>query len=344
MVVFFPFQKPVNPFLDEIEPYFDGEFIFDHYYNSHLYKNIDVVHLHWPEILFDSKLPTENQIQDFKLHFTQWKAKYKIAYTFHNLKPHTSSCKHYKDLYKFIALNVNVVVHFGKTSIIEFKKSYSESLADNVVIEHPLYLNTSNNVTQKTAKAYFGLNLKAKVVLVFGEVRTRKEQKLILQTFKKLRIRKKVLLVPTMRKFRLKNDLGWKIAAIYNKLRFTFFNLKLKYILSNSVVDSQQIQYYFNAADVVFIPRTNALNSGVLYMAARFNKKIVAPSTGNIGEVAESLKQKTFKTHDTNAISNAIKETLIDENPASIYEMTILKMHPKNVAQKHFELYNSLVE
>jgi len=343
MVVFFPFEKPVNPFLEEIEHYFSGTFIFDHYSKLHLYNTVDIIHLHWPEILFDSKLPSQDQFEDFKKHFNTWKSKYKIVYTLHNTKPHISKSVLFIKLYKLISNSVDAVVHFADFSKQEFLLKYPNSIAQHYIIDHPLYLNVPNKIGKEQAKAHFGLDKNTKVVLVFGEIRTKQERQLVLKTFKKLDVKNKFLIASNIGKFRLKKRFGWKLNHLYNKQSLKHYNNKKTYLLENKIVGSNDIQYYFNAADVVFIPRVNSLNSGVLYLACRFNKQIVAPQVGNIKEIATHLKQETYNPKSSTSAKNAIKKSLLNiEN--NIYDLSIETMHPKIVAKKHYNLYKELNE
>jgi hypothetical protein len=335
-------MRPVNPFLNEIELFFDGTFIFDHYSKLHLYKTIDIIHIHWPEVLFDSKRPTSVQAEDFIEHFFKWKTNYKIVFTLHNLKPHVSKSVLYDKLYTTISNNVDVVVHFAKPSIEIFIAKYQESKASHVVIEHPLYLSTPNTISKLSARAYLKINKNKKVVLVFGQIRTKEEREFVFKTFKRLKLKQKFLLVTSLGKFRTKFNFGWKISNFVNKLMFKKYNSMSNYFIQNETIQDKDIQNYFNASDVVLIPRLNALNSGVLYLAYRFNKKVVVPNSGNMAEIALNLGQNIFNIKDTESAVSGLENSLTENKTSKTYLKALETMHPKLVAKKHEQLYKSL--
>lgn len=344
MVVFCPFKRPVNPFLNEIERFFSGTFIFDHYSKLHEYENIDIIHIHWPEVLFNSRLPNKEEFKDFIKHFFLWKKDYKIVFTLHNLKPHISKSDLYPKLYEEISNNVDAVVHFANTSINAFKDLYPHSKAEHVVISHPLYLRIPNKVNRQEARAFLKIKDNYKVVLVFGHIRTNKERQFVFNTFKKLKLKDKFLIVSTVGKFKPKLKLGWKISSFTNNYLFKKYNSKSNYIVKNARIKNEEIQYYFNAADVVLIPRENSLNSGVLYLAISFNKKVVAPNLGNIGEVALSLNQKVFEVSNCKSAAFSLEKMLLENNETNILTSVKDIMHPAAVAKKHEELYLSLLQ
>jgi hypothetical protein len=343
MIVFFPFERPVNPFLNEIERYFSGTFIFDHYSKLFQYKNVDVIHIHWPEVLFDSKTPNIEQYNDFLKHFSTWKKDYKIILTLHNLKPHLSKSELYSKLYNEICNNVDVVIHFANNSVKIFNRLYPNSNAKHAVIHHPLYIDIPNEVSKQEARAFLNIEEKYKVVLVFGHIRTKKVREFVLKTFEALKVKYKFLIVSTIGKFKTNFNFGWKINTFVNRYLFYKYNSKSNYILQNNTIQKNEIQNYFNAADVVLIPRLEALNSGVLYLALRFNNKIVAPNIGNIGEVATDLKKTVFDVSNYKTAVKSIEKALIEDNETNNLEVIYNEMHPKSVANKHLKIYNNIL-
>lgn len=344
MVVFYPFKRPVNPFLNEIELFFSGTFIFDHYYKLHKYENVEIIHIHWPEVLFDSKLPDTNSLNDFMKHFFLWKKNYKVVFTLHNLKPHLSKSDLYPNLYKEVSNNADAVVHFANSSIVTFNKLYPKNQAKHVVISHPLYLSIPNNFSREKSRAFLNIKDTYKVVLVFGQIRTKNERQFVFNTFKKLKLKDKFLIISTVGKFKPKLKLGWKLSNFINNYLLKKYNSKPNYIIKNTRINNNEIQYYFNAADVVLIPRVNSLNSGVLYLAASFNKKVVAPDLGNIGEVALSLNQKVFELANSSSAAFSLEKALLETTGINIFSKAKKIMHPSIIAKKHEALYSSLIK
>ena len=53
-------------------------------------------------------------------------------------------------------------------------------------------------------------------------------------------------------------------------------------------MDDNDVQYYFKAADIVFIPRLNTINSAIIPVASFFKRVFVGADIGNIpgGKIA----------------------------------------------------------
>ena len=98
--VFHPFEQPSNFYLKEIEKHFDGFFRFGNINDS--IKEADIIHLHWPEALYNWKEPSERNIQKLEEKIILWKEKHKIIYTRHNEEPHLGGSKNFSRLYNLV--------------------------------------------------------------------------------------------------------------------------------------------------------------------------------------------------------------------------------------------------
>ncbi len=67
------------------------------------------------------------------------------------------------------------------------------------------------------------------------------------------------------------------------------------------------VQIYLKAADLLFIPRFNTLNSGNVALGFTFGKVVIGPGYGVIGETLNKTENPVFDPADLNSVSEAIK-------------------------------------
>jgi glycosyltransferase involved in cell wall biosynthesis len=120
-----------------------------------------------------------------------------------------------------------------------------------------------------------------------------------MQAFKQLNIHNKTLLCSTW-------DLANAGNRLKSKLQRNSYNLRKTYKLFNTFVSDDNVQTYMNAADVLVVPRTAQLNSGLVYLGLSFGKIIVAPDMGNITEVIEQTHNVLFNPNDVNSLKEAM--------------------------------------
>ncbi|RED48364.1 glycosyltransferase family protein [Seonamhaeicola aphaedonensis] len=302
MKVFLPFQRNNNSFIDEIEYYFEGSFIYGDLYD---YKaDYQIVNIHWPEAIFRWQNPTDADLEELERCLKLWKAKSKIVYTCHNTLPHNTQLTNAEKLYYLVLKYADGFIHlgtYGKNQLIntfDFIKNKSHT-----IIPHPLYLKYKKEVKINKAKNYLGVNENAKVVLVFGKIRTKQERKLILGAFGKLNVKNKLLLVSRMPYF-LDWVPSWRLKVLLKKIVRFYYSLFSKYKFFYDFVKKEDVALFFTAADVVFIPRFNHLNSGNVFLAFSYNKTVVGPKTGNI---TENLNNECHYLYDPSSITSASK-------------------------------------
>lgn len=344
MNVFFPFSKPANKFLEEIEPYFEGNFIFDNFSNWKEYKNISIINIHWPEKIFEWKEPSIEELNSFIEVFNEWKKEFIIVYTRHNIYPHYKKTKNFIKLYDFVANNVDAVIHFGNFSIKEFSDRYPNFNGKHRFIEHPLYLQKQKFIPKNEARNHLNIPLNAKVVLVFGYIRSQEEVKLILNSFYNVKTKNKLLFVSKRIKIKAPNWMySYKIKKWYEHLINYSFNLSNGYKFGeNNFVDDKELFFYLNATDVLLIPRIHLLNSGNLYLGFTFNKILIAPDIGNISEKIKNTKNISYNPLKKKSLTYAIEKGLSFKGESANLKNGLLTMDPKIIASKTLNFFNEI--
>ena len=298
----------------------------------------DIIHLHWPEYLFKWEVPTDIELLLLERIFTEWHHKgTKIVVTRHNYLPHRPNPERFIPLYNLVYAHAHAVIHMGQHSEQEYLERYKELIPQKqlqVQIPHPIFTNYPNNVTPEEARKALGIGQNTLVMLVFGTVRTAAEKNLILKAFDAIQQKNKLLFAP-----------GWKFIKAKEPVnRFKWYRVQLskKYRISQEFIPEDQVQYYFKAADFVFLPRTDTLNSGVPFLAAVFDTPIIGFNSGNIDEtlqkdnmlVLNNFNKKTFKTF--------VKKISNGDDSKKKYIHLLKSNSLENVGRKHIDLFNKL--
>ena len=300
----------------------------------------DVIHLHWPEYLFKWNPPTDIELLLLEKVLKNWQENgAKIVITRHNYLPHSPNPERFETLYEVIYKTVDAVIHLGKHSEIEYLERYKNLIPEHQVqaqIPHPIFTNYPNTVSKKEARKHLKIGSNTKVMLVFGEVRKANEKNLVLQAFDAIDIKDKLLLAP-----------GWKFSKAkepINSLKWLKVKQSKKYRITQEFIPNDMLQYYFKAADFVFLQRIDTLNSGVPFLAAFFNTPIVGCKTGNITQVLKANEMPCFNNGKPEQIRRAIKKVFSINQNAD--KLSIIKKgnNPKLIGYQHLELFKSLIK
>jgi hypothetical protein len=172
-------------------------------------------------------------------------------------------------------------------------------------------------------------------MLVFGEVRKASEKNLVLEAFDAIDTKDKLLIAP-----------GWKFSKTkepINSLKWLKVKQSKKYRITQEFIKNQRVQYYFKAANFVFLPRTDTLNSGVPFLAAFFNTPIVGCKTGNITQVLKENGMPSLNVINREQIKTAINQVLLIKEDDANYAFIEKDNQAMVVGEKHLELFNMLI-
>jgi len=310
-------------------------------------STFDIVHLHWPEYISGWKEPDDNFIYKLQTVLNYWHEHSKVVSTRHNFHPHEKDSVQYKKLYELVYKYTHLVIHLGEFSRNDYVEKYKESVFIKIqkqsVIFHPYFTSYKNDINRTKARKYFNIDNDAKLMLVFGNIRNKEENRLIKEVFKKIPYRKILLVTrwykqprPSIRKSFFKYIL-WLINNFH-------IRIKKNYIIESGFVNDDLVQYYFNAADFVFIPRLYSLNSGIIPLAYFFATPILCPNIGNLKEMAELGGNKLFDVN-LNNIKHTIKDLIENKEIYSQkgHSFALSELNPEKIALKLVENYNSIL-
>ena len=303
----------------------------------------DIVHIQWPEELFNWLLVNEDAIKKLKERLVFFKNMgAKIVLTRHNEKPHKINDLGNK-LYETVLNAVDGVIHLGNYSLNHLKTEN----ALNVLIPHVNYNHLVEAFNESKAKQHIGFSKDAFIYMTFGAIRNIEEELQIIEAFNTIKTKKDRLFINNTLLMRRKENYKGKTILYLKHLTKTWLYILKGIKFGQQRLSNNELKYYFNASNVVVIPRIGTLNSGVVFMAMSFGKTIVGPNIGNISELLKQLQNPTFTPLDNLSISQALfsskdvqRRNIGKENK----KYSDQYLAPRVIVKMHLKFYNSLLK
>tara|TARA_R100000935_G_scaffold50402_1_gene76263 strand:+ start:9816 stop:10859 length:1044 start_codon:yes stop_codon:yes gene_type:complete len=336
MIIFLPFKKELNTYLDEIQRYSQYTFVYENYKKYTATYNI--VNVHWPEAIFDWFEPTDEQLADLRNEINKWKKNSVLIYTKHDVERHKGMTPNFTKLFELIEQNTDVFIHLGNYSKEYYQEKYPN--ATHKIVFHPLYENSFMISSKSEAREKLNIDQEALVIISPGSIRNFAERNLVISSFKKLKVKNKVLIATNMRS-EIKYDFRGRVKLkkffdirSYFVNRFKNNHQPPRFIFSYNRINANEMALKMSAADIVLIPRIKILNSGNLFLGLTFNKIVVGPATGNIEEQLNLLRLPVFDSNSISSVTQAIEKGIVLNNSGYVIpNKDLSKFKPENVAK-----------
>lgn len=273
----------------------------------------DIVHLQWPEEVFRWKNPAPADVEAFERQLLRLKSRgIPIVYTRHNTLPHHGNPLVAK-AYALAEKYADAVVHLGDYSLREFIGKHPESEQVQVVIPHHIYEGLYDmDITRDAGRRALGIPADRLVVLAFGAFRHAQERRLVWGAFRRLHFPAKFLLAPRLWPYTRHGSRLKGLKRLVGLMLYTaahtvegFFDSRIT--SARPLIPDEQLPYYLAAADVVFIQRTDILNSGNVPLALSFGRVVTGPDSGNIGGLLARTGNPTFDPADPRSVDIALE-------------------------------------
>lgn len=301
----------------------------------------DVLHLHWPEKLFQFKEPVEQDLHRIERRLAEWKnTPCAMVATIHNRYPHYRDTAPFRRLYELVYGAVDGVVHMGRASRTEMNAKYPALRGvPSWVIPHPVYSLLPDTLSAEEARAELGISPSAYVCLAFGRLREEREGGLLLKAFLRLRMRNKRLLFICRQ--------VWPESYLSRLARRAVVRLHPSIMFRATYVPDEQIQIYLKCADVLVIPRFETLNSGHVPLGFTFGRVVVGPDTGVVGELLRDTGNPVYEPGNAAGLAEALAAARRGAR-AGLGERNrrygAKNWSPSEVARGHAEMYQRCVE
>ena len=275
----------------------------------------DIIHLHWPELLVKSQLADMSRIDLLKeWHFEKVTASLrrkktdgaKIITTVHNEKPHKDASGQFENFYSEIYDLSDGFIHMGNFSKEMLLEDYSEESKSKLhaVIPHGSYNYFPSGLKRSECREKLKIQENEKLILTFGAVRSKKELELGIDAFNRADIGHSMYLIAGSIPHPYRSQPEHFI--VRKKLYTNIFNDRIK--THEKTIAPDEVQIYLKAADLVFIPRFNTLNSGNIALGFTFGKVVIGPDYGVIGEILNQTGNPVFDPTHLQSVSNAISK------------------------------------
>ena len=220
----------------------------------------------------------------FQMFFLKYILKIKIVWTFHNLYPHTNYQRNlHIRVQRCFAKYVSVIRIFSEKSLASAMQILNMQAEKFHICSEGSYIGYyPNTVSKEDARIYLKIDPFKKVFLFFGLITPYKG---ILELIREFKFENSILICA-----------GKVMDANYFKLLQNAANDHI--LFHNQFISAENVQYFFNAADVVVLPFIEIENSGSLILAMGFKKPIIAPATKVISERLQGQEDLLFQAGD----------------------------------------------
>lgn len=346
MKILLPFKKDQNPYLDELIIHSKHTYVYDNFRNYD--TTFKIVNIHWPEALFEWYEPTSENLRELEENIKNWKKNSFIVYTKHDEVRHKKMTPNFQRLFALIEENTDLYIHLGSYSKNLYEKKYPK--AQHKIVNHPLYQNSFEPYKKPIARRLLKISQNAFVVTVPGKIRNRKERKLVLNSFKFLPEKDKVLIATNMRKdseIHFPGRIRLKKIFDIKKYRETQFIEKYQppsYLFNYGQLARDEFALRISAADIIFVPRINIWNSGNVFLAYTFKKIVVGPATGNIEEHLINMGMPIFNPDSIDDVVKAIEEgRKLQESGYYPNDSMLEEFSPSVLSKKLDQIFENLV-
>jgi glycosyltransferase involved in cell wall biosynthesis len=207
----------------------------------------------------------------------------KLAWTPHNIIPHDSKyLAIHRFCRRFFARNMTWIRLFSKKTVpaaaLEFKCA-----ADKFkIIPEGSYVDYyPNSVDREAARHQLNIGAQKKVMLYLGLIKPYKGITTLIECFKKYSDENAVLIIAG-------RIMDTKYGEHIKNL------IESRIILIDRFIKDDELQVYFNAADIVVLPFKKIENSGSAILAMGFKKAVIAPQMGVLAERLENQPELLY--------------------------------------------------
>ncbi|MDQ3142567.1 MAG: glycosyltransferase [Bacteroidota bacterium] len=199
----------------------------------------------------------------------------KLVWSLHNILPHDEKTVGFElFIRKYFASLCHWIRVFGQGSVHKAMEKLNIGANKIIVLPEGNYIDYyPNNITKEAAREYLKLTDQHFVLLFIGSLRPYKGILELIDSFN-----------------RCKQE-NWKLIIAGDTLDTKYMDKISKKILNNQDiqfyshhVESNRIQYFMNAANIVVLPYLEIENSGSVILAMGFKKAVIAPRKGLISE------------------------------------------------------------
>jgi glycosyltransferase involved in cell wall biosynthesis len=286
-------------------------------------KGYRIIHVHWLYIF-----PLGSVMKGF-YYFCKGLG-IKVIWEMHNILPHGYVENDKNNCQWFYEKADAIIFHSGDD--IQRAKALFSTDTDKIhtIIPHGNFNGSyENTISKKEARRHLSIPDDDRALLCFGFIRKNRGYEYLIEAVKDMKNTIVVIAGKPEDK-----DVCKKL-LVYEK-RLPQLRLFAKWI------PDEEIQYYFNASDIVVLPYTDITTSGVIPLAYAFSRPVITTNIGGLKDVVNDDTGIIVPTKDAEALRNAIEHIFSRDLLAMgkcAYEYSRKEFSWESNAQKIKELY-----
>ena len=286
-------------------------------------KGYRIIHVHWLYIF-----PFGFVMKGF-YHFCKGFG-IKVIWEMHNILPHGYAESDKKNSRWFYEKADAIIFHSGQD--IQRAKDLFNTDTDKIhmIIPHGNFNGSyENTISKKEARRHLNILDNERALLCFGFIRKNRGYEYLIDATKDMK--NTVIMIAGKSEDK---DICKKLLA-YEK-RLPQLRVFVKWI------PDEEIQYYFNACDIVVLPYTDITTSGVIPLAYAFSRPVITTNIGGLRDIVNDDTGIIVPAKDVEALRNAIENIFSRDLLAMgkcAYEYSRKEFSWESNAQKIRELY-----
>jgi beta-1,4-mannosyltransferase len=256
-----------------------------------IFKNYDILHLHWPEYYLGRSGPKAivGTLGLLVLVFWLRLRGTCIVWTVHNLHSHkTFFPRAERWFWRVLTPMLDGYIGLSETSLRLAREELPALRSiPSFVIPHGHYRSSyPATISKADARRRLGISQEQSVVLFFGGISAYKNVPHLVQTFRRAALENATLLIAGFASSR-EDERNVKEAVEGSK------NVQLHY----RRIPSEEVQKFFAAADVVVLPFLEIMNSGSAILALSFDRPVLVPARGSLPELQAKVGADWVRTY-----------------------------------------------
>jgi glycosyltransferase involved in cell wall biosynthesis len=237
-------------------------------------------HLHWPESLMNFRHPTLASgcaVAFLRLLDAARARGTRIVWTIHNLAAHDSQQPFLERwFWRHFMQRIDGYICLTEGTLERARQRFPALVnVPGFVVPHGHYRQIyKNRCSREKARNRLDISPQARVILYFGQIRPYKNIGVLLKAFGQFLDPDAVLVIA-----------GKASSPALQKEIVAAASSDPRVRLWMDFIPPRRVQYFFNVADLVVLPYRDVLNSGSALLALSFNRAVLVPDLGAMGEL-----------------------------------------------------------
>ncbi|MFO1155096.1 MAG: glycosyltransferase [Rhodospirillales bacterium] len=253
----------------------------------------DILHIHWPESLLETKSWLHARWSEIKYLSLLDRARRKgtrIVWTVHDLKPHDLVFPELeRRFWQAVLDRIDGVIGLTRTGLdLAHQRFPHLASRPSFVVPHGHYRDRyPNDIDKAEARRRLRVAGEATVITYFGQIRPYKNVPRLIASVRELE--KPVTLFVCGRLSKRVDMTEELVQAAGGDPRI---RLEIRFIAD------EDVQLYLNAADLLVFPYRDILNSGSALLGLSFDRPVLVPKLGALGELRDAVGADWVRTYD----------------------------------------------